>query len=255
MTFFDLARSGIGALGGSAVGQPHRRRRTRPDLRWGGNPAGRLLEQSAGEPARHASSASTASAERRIRNTTPLRYRLVVHSKARLNQSNGAREATAVRLVRPQQQRRERGTQRERAERGEQHGDRDGQRELLVDFAADAADESHRDEHGRQNERDGHHGRGHFRHGARVASFGVMPSSMCRCTASTTTIASSTTMPIASTRPNMLVILMEKPEQREQRECADYRDRHRQQRNQRGAPVLQEDEHHQDHEADRFRAA
>src|SRR6185312_14582731 len=43
-----------------------------------------------------------------------------------------------------------------------------------------------------------------------VASFGDMPSSMCRCTDSTTTIASSTTMPMASTRPNMLVMLIEK---------------------------------------------
>ena len=45
----------------------------------------------------------------------------------------------------------------------------------------------------------------------RVASRGAMPSSMLRCTASTTTMASSTTMPMASTRPNMLVMLMEKP--------------------------------------------
>ncbi len=44
-----------------------------------------------------------------------------------------------------------------------------------------------------------------------VASRGAMPSSMWRCTASTTTIASSTTIPIERTRPNMLVILIEKP--------------------------------------------
>ena len=44
-----------------------------------------------------------------------------------------------------------------------------------------------------------------------VASRGLMPRSILCCTASTTTIASSTTMPIASTSPNMLVMLMEKP--------------------------------------------
>jgi hypothetical protein len=44
-----------------------------------------------------------------------------------------------------------------------------------------------------------------------VASFGVMPCSMWCITASTTTIASSTTMPMASTRPNIESVLTEKP--------------------------------------------
>src|SRR5450631_2358007 len=41
-----------------------------------------------------------------------------------------------------------------------------------------------------------------------VASGGERPSSMCFSTASTTTIASSTTMPIASTKPNSVRVLM-----------------------------------------------
>ena len=46
----------------------------------------------------------------------------------------------------------------------------------------------------------------------RVASSGERPSSlMMRSTFSTTTIASSTTMPITSTMPNMVSTLMEKP--------------------------------------------
>ena len=45
----------------------------------------------------------------------------------------------------------------------------------------------------------------------RVASRGDSPSSRCRSTFSTTTIASSTTMPIASTRPNSERLLSEKP--------------------------------------------
>ena len=44
-----------------------------------------------------------------------------------------------------------------------------------------------------------------------VASRGVRPDSMLRSTFSTTTIASSTTMPMASTSPNRLRALIEKP--------------------------------------------
>ena len=47
---------------------------------------------------------------------------------------------------------------------------------------------------------------------ASVASLAFMPvSSMLRATFSTTTIASSTTMPIASTSPNSVSVLSEKP--------------------------------------------
>ena len=45
----------------------------------------------------------------------------------------------------------------------------------------------------------------------RVASRGLKPCSMWCMTASTTTIASSTTMPMASTRPNIESVLTEKP--------------------------------------------
>src|SRR5207245_6428940 len=45
-----------------------------------------------------------------------------------------------------------------------------------------------------------------------VASSGDWPSESIRCcTASTTTMASSTTIPIASTRPNKVSVLIEKP--------------------------------------------
>ena len=46
---------------------------------------------------------------------------------------------------------------------------------------------------------------------SRVASIGGSPSSMCRSTFSTTTIASSTTMPMASTRPKSDSVLSENP--------------------------------------------
>src|SRR6266849_618020 len=44
-----------------------------------------------------------------------------------------------------------------------------------------------------------------------AASLGARPSSMWRCTPSTTTTASSTTKPIASTNPNIESVLIEKP--------------------------------------------
>ncbi len=46
---------------------------------------------------------------------------------------------------------------------------------------------------------------------ARVASSGSAPSSMWRSTFSTTTIASSTTMPMASTSPNSESVFRENP--------------------------------------------
>ena len=45
----------------------------------------------------------------------------------------------------------------------------------------------------------------------RVASFGSRPCSMWCMTASTTTIASSTTIPMASTRPKRVRVLSENP--------------------------------------------
>src|SRR5205823_1118309 len=81
-----------------------------------------------------------------------------------------------------------------------------------------------------------------------AASFGARPSSMWRSTASTTTIASSTTSPIASTSPNSESVLMLKP--REENEGPDQRYRHREQRDQRGPPSLQEQIYDGDHQND-----
>ena len=44
-----------------------------------------------------------------------------------------------------------------------------------------------------------------------LASCGLSPASMLRSTFSTTTIASSTTMPMASTSPKSVSVLIEKP--------------------------------------------
>ena len=71
---------------------------------------------------------------------------------------------------------------------------------------------------------------------------------MMRSTFSTTTIASSTTMPITSTMPNIVSTLIEKPSASSTRERAEQRDRHDDGRDQRVAQVLQEQVHHQEHQ-------
>src|SRR6266481_2845853 len=76
----------------------------------------------------------------------------------------------------------------------------------------------------------------------RAASFGLRPLSMCRWTPSTTTIASSTTSPMASTSPNIDSVFDRETEQRKEGERADERDGHCEQRDERGSPVLEEDE-------------
>ena len=119
--------------------------------------------------------------------------------------------------------------------------------------AGQAADEGDRHEDGAQHQRDGDDRAGHLAH--RLAAWpraARRPASMLRSTFSTTTMASSTTMPMASTRPNSDSALMEKPKQIHDREGADDGDRHRQQRNDRGAPGLQEQDHDEDDQRDRF---
>src|SRR5450432_1520301 len=84
-----------------------------------------------------------------------------------------------------------------------------------------------------------------------VASLGLMPSSIWRCTASTTTMASSTTMPIASTSPNMLVMLIENPSSGKMANVP-ITATGTVSSGIRGAPVLQENEDHQEDQPDRL---
>ena len=87
---------------------------------------------------------------------------------------------------------------------------------------------------------------------ARVASRGFIPCSIFAVTASTTTIASSTTMPMARTRPSSDKRVDRKAEQREHREGADQRYRHGQGGDQSSADILQKNEHHQNHQRHRL---
>ncbi len=85
-----------------------------------------------------------------------------------------------------------------------------------------------------------------------AAAMGARPRAMLRSTFSTTTIASSTTMPIASTRPNSDSAFSEKPNEMHHRERADERHGHGRERNHRRAPGLQEQHDHEHDEQQRF---
>ena len=74
---------------------------------------------------------------------------------------------------------------------------------------------------------------------------------MLRSTFSTTTMASSTTMPTASTRPNSDRLLIEMPSAARIEERADQRYRDGDHRNDRRPPALQEQVDDADHQDDR----
>ena len=86
-----------------------------------------------------------------------------------------------------------------------------------------------------------------------AASIGERPSSlMIRSTFSTTTMASSTSRPIASTMANMVSMLIEKPNSPRSGERAQQHHRHRDGRDQGGADVSHEQPHHQEDQHDRL---
>ena len=68
------------------------------------------------------------------------------------------------RVVGLEQQRAEGGAERQRVERGDQGGNGDGQRKLLVELAGDAADEGGGNEHRTQHQRNSYHRPAHLVH-------------------------------------------------------------------------------------------
>src|SRR5215831_11845388 len=89
---------------------------------------------------------------------------------------------------------------------------RDRHRELTEEQSRDAGEEGRRHENGAEREGDRDQRPADFVIVRWAASKGDMPSAMLRSTFSTTTIASSTTMPTASTRPNSDRLLSDMPE-------------------------------------------
>ena len=92
----------------------------------------------------------------------------------------------------------------------------------------------------------------HLVHASCAASRGERPAAMLRSTFSTTTMASSTTMPIASTSPNSERLLSEKPNTAMKKNVPIERHRDGDDRDDGGAPGLQEQDDHQHHQDDRL---
>src|SRR2546429_9559000 len=99
------------------------------------------------------------------------------------------------------------GAERQRDEAGDHCRGRDRHRELTEEQPGDAGDEGGRHEDGAEREGDRDQRPADFVIVRWAASKGDMPSRMLRSTFSTTTIASSTTMPTSSTRPNRARLL------------------------------------------------
>jgi hypothetical protein len=177
---------------------------------------------------------------------TPRMKRRVIQPKPRLKGANSVRWLAVPGL---EQQRAQRRRQRQRHHARQHHGHRDRDRELPVQLPGDAAQEGHRDEHRGtaparcRSPRPAPRASPRWpRHRAHLLS------RIRRSTFSSTTMASSTTMPIASTMANSVSVLIEKPSSVQPGEGADQRHRHRQHRDQRGAPGLQEHEDHRQHD-------
>ncbi len=116
-----------------------------------------------------------------------------------------------LRIVRLEQQRAQRGRERQRDGARHDRGARDGERELPVELPGDAGDEGGRNEHRAQHQRDRDQRGADLVHAADRGLARDKPAAMLRSTFSTTTIASSTTMPTASTSPNSVRLFSVKP--------------------------------------------
>ena len=155
-------------------------------------------------------------------------------------------QGPAALLLGPQQQGGQRGRKRQRVEGGDDHGDGDGDRELLVEPSGDARDEGGRDEHRGQDDGDGHDRAGDLLHAfeggllGREAVLDVVLHDLDHHDGVVHHQADGQHQ--AEQREGV----DGEAKEREQGERADQRDRHRQQRNERRAPALQEEEHHQD---------
>ena len=117
-------------------------------------------------------------------------------------------------LLGAQQDGGEGGREGQRVEGRDRDGEGDGERELLVENAGGSGEEADRDEDGDEHERGRDDGAGDLAPWrSKVASMALSQcsSSMWRWTFSMTTMASSTTSPVARVMPKRVSELMEKP--------------------------------------------
>ena len=156
-----------------------------------------------------------------------------------------------MRVVGLEQQRAHGRRQRQRHDQRDHRGAGDGEGELAVELAGNPGDEGRRARTPRT-------ARARSRPAPRrprpcfctAASAGDSPAAMLRSTFSTTTMASSTTMPIASTSPNSERLLSVNPNTPMKKKVPTSDTGIATMRNDRGPPRLQEHDHDQHHQDD-----
>ena len=175
------------------------------------------------------------------------RYPLVALAKQAVEPIEETPQQAVALLFGLEQQRGERGTQSQRVEGREDHRDRDGDCELLIQAAGDSGNENGRDENRRQHQRDTDHRTRNLFHrfqrgGLRVhALFDV---ALHRFHHDDRVVHHQADR---QHKPEERQRVDGESEYREHDEGSDQRDRYRQQRDQRGAPALQKDvDHHRD---------
>ena len=156
------------------------------------------------------------------------------------------------RFAAAQQQGAQRRGERQRVERGNEHGNGDGHGKLLEERACNARQQQGGQEHRRQHQGDGDDGTGYFLHGGESRLAGR---------------EAALHVGFHGFHHNHGVIhhqadgqhhaqeadgIQREAQERKQREGGDDGNRNGDGRNQRGAPALQEDEHHQNHQQEGF---
>ena len=172
--------------------------------------------------------------------------------RAAVDHAVHAREEPAVGVgLLGQQQRGEGGGEGHRVEDGEDHGEGDGQRELLVEPAGGAREEGDGHEHRHQHEPDDHHRAEHLAHGVDGRLVGAL---LLLAHVALDVLDHHDRVvhddPGGEHDPEQGQGVDGEAEELHEGEGADQRDRDGDGGDERAAPVLQEQEHHEDDEDD-----
>ena len=155
-------------------------------------------------------------------------------------------------MDRPEQQRGQGGTERQRVERRDDRRNGNRQRELAEELAGDAADKGARDEHALKHQSHGHHRAGHLFHrlvGCLLRLEAVFDVMLDRLHDDNGIIDDNTDRQYQSEQRQ---VVEREADGGHDREGADHGDGNGGQRNECRAPALQEDQHHDGDEDDGF---
>src|SRR5215472_2277347 len=161
-----------------------------------------------------------------------------------------AQQASAG-FLRPQQKRGQRRAQTERVKRRQEHGDGDGDRELLVQPSRNAWYEGGRHKHGREHQGDSNYRRGDFFHGFERGGFGsqtILYMALDRFHYHDGVVHHQANRQHQAKKRKRVD---GETKQRKDSEGAHQRDGHGQQGNQGRAPALEKQIDHQDHQRNR----